>query len=147
MTADTRHATTPATPNWQYALCAQTDPDLFFPTGVGARITIAVKQAKRICGRCPIRSACLAWALDTRQPAGVWGGMDEHERRQALGVVESQIERCWERQEWIEQQLAAGVSQRQVADHLGVSRPTLVRCVARFEKERSAVVSMGVEAA
>ena len=37
--------------------------------------------AKFICGTCPIRSACLRWALDTGQEAGVWGGTSEEDRR------------------------------------------------------------------
>lgn len=38
------------------------------------------KRAKAVCRRCPIRVACLAWALETREPAGVWGGMTAEER-------------------------------------------------------------------
>jgi WhiB family redox-sensing transcriptional regulator len=141
MTVSTRLGTTPAAPNWEYALCAQTDPDLFFPDGVGMQVTAAVKQAKQVCGRCPIRRGCLSWALDTRQPTGVWGGLDVHERRQVLDIVASQIEHCWEQQDEIKARLAAGVSQRQLAEELGVSRTTMARCVAQFEKERAASVA------
>ncbi|MYW46346.1 WhiB family transcriptional regulator [Streptomyces sp. SID161] len=144
MTATTRLDTTIATPEWDYGLCAQTDPAIFFPEGRGAQITNAVKQAKQVCGRCRIRSGCLQWALDTQQPAGVWGGMDEHERRQALGVEQSQIERCWEQREWIEQQLASGMSKRRVADEMGVSRTTMARCITQFKTERSVAAGIGV---
>ena len=34
-----------------------------------------------VCNRCPVTSQCLAWALETGQDAGVWGGMSEDERR------------------------------------------------------------------
>jgi hypothetical protein len=34
-----------------------------------------------ICAGCPVRQQCLAFALDTRQNHGVWGGMSEEERR------------------------------------------------------------------
>ncbi|MFF9003729.1 WhiB family transcriptional regulator [Streptomyces achromogenes] len=147
MTSTTRLGTTPAAPNWANALCAQTDPEIFFPVGTGALITQAVQQAKGVCGRCPIRSGCLSWALETRQTAGVWGGMDEHERRQVLGDLRSQMERCWEQQEWIEQQLAAGVSQKRLAEQLEVSRATLSRCVDQFEKERAVAAREEVRAA
>jgi WhiB family transcriptional regulator, redox-sensing transcriptional regulator len=40
--------------------------------------------AKRICGQCPVRAACLADALDRREPHGVWGGLNEDERAELL---------------------------------------------------------------
>src|SRR5262245_51881107 len=36
------------------------------------------QRAKRICGRCPVRRACLRHALDTGEPHGIWGGLTEH---------------------------------------------------------------------
>ncbi len=48
--------------------CAD-DPDLFF-----AESPVDVELAKSICGSCPVRSACLAGAIDRREPWGVWGG-------------------------------------------------------------------------
>lgn len=44
-------------------------PELFF-----AERPQDVEWAKTLCGRCPIRSACLAGALARREPCGVWGG-------------------------------------------------------------------------
>ena len=73
--------TTAVAPDWDAALCAQIDPNLFFPEGMGGQIAVAVKQAKQICAWCPILPDCRQWALDTRQQIGVWGGLDEHERR------------------------------------------------------------------
>jgi WhiB family redox-sensing transcriptional regulator len=61
---------------WQEeALCAQTGADFFFPEPGSS-----VREAKRICGLCPIRSACLAYALDNDERFGVWGGLSEKER-------------------------------------------------------------------
>ncbi len=40
--------------------------------------------AKRICAVCPVRAACLEYALATREPHGVWGGCNEMERRALL---------------------------------------------------------------
>ena len=42
------------------------------------------KRARLICSGCPVRSQCLAEALDNRIEWGVWGGMTERERRQLL---------------------------------------------------------------
>ncbi|MFB7368354.1 WhiB family transcriptional regulator [Streptomyces sp. NPDC056222] len=42
------------------------------------------KRAKAVCGGCPVRTECLAEALDNRIEFGVWGGMTERERRALL---------------------------------------------------------------
>lgn len=58
------------------ALCAQTDPDLFFPDwGEPA------EPAKRICGACTVRADCLAYALGQEVQWGVWGGYTTRELR------------------------------------------------------------------
>ena len=41
-------------------------------------------RAKVICARCPVREPCLAYALRIREPHGVWGGLNEMERRAVL---------------------------------------------------------------
>lgn len=46
----------------------------------------AYGRAKRVCRDCPVIADCLAYALDTRQPAGVWGGLDPDERRVAAAA-------------------------------------------------------------
>jgi len=38
-------------------------------------------EAKRICRRCRVVGPCLQWALETREPYGVWGGMSVEERQ------------------------------------------------------------------
>ncbi|MFJ5138752.1 WhiB family transcriptional regulator [Streptomyces sp. NPDC088707] len=64
------------------AACQNVDPDLFFPVGTGAPALVQVEEAKGICRGCPVREACLDWAMDdSRQVTGVWGGLDENERR------------------------------------------------------------------
>src|SRR5262245_30696129 len=60
------------------AACAGEDPDLFFPDGPRANENTA--HAKAVCARCPVRDACLKWAIDNRQTHGIWGGLDETER-------------------------------------------------------------------
>ena len=64
-------------PWWWFAgLCAQTDPELFFPEKGGS-----VREAKRVCAACPVRAQCLAHALAHGERYGVWGGLSEPERR------------------------------------------------------------------
>jgi WhiB family redox-sensing transcriptional regulator len=67
------------------AACRSADPGLFF--GPDAEFVTArrdrVAQARAICAGCPVRDACLAYALDTGQ-YGIWGGADEDERRAML---------------------------------------------------------------
>ena len=66
-----------APPEWMAdGLCAQVDPELFFPEkGDQAR------EAKRLCAGCDVRAECLAHALAHREAHGVWGGCSERERR------------------------------------------------------------------
>ena len=58
------------------ALCAQTDPDVFFPDKGGS-----TREAKKICAQCFVQAECLDWALTTNERFGIWGGMSERERR------------------------------------------------------------------
>lgn len=63
--------------NWRRdALCAQTDPEAFFPEKGGS-----AKEAKRICALCPVTTQCLQYALDRDERFGIFGGMSERERR------------------------------------------------------------------
>ena len=61
---------------WFAALCAQTDPELFFPEKGGS-----TREAKAVCARCPARAECLEYALAHDERFGVWGGTSERERR------------------------------------------------------------------
>ncbi|MGO2139571.1 MAG: WhiB family transcriptional regulator [Leucobacter sp.] len=62
---------------WQSdALCAQTDPESFFPEKGGS-----TREAKRICESCEVRSECLDYALENDERFGIWGGLSERERR------------------------------------------------------------------
>lgn len=58
------------------ALCAQTDPALFFPDKGGS-----AREAKRLCATCPVRIQCLESALDNDERHGIWGGLSERELR------------------------------------------------------------------
>jgi WhiB family redox-sensing transcriptional regulator len=62
---------------WQErALCAQTDPEAFFPEKGGS-----TREAKRVCLVCPVRAECLEYALEHDERFGIWGGLSERERR------------------------------------------------------------------
>lgn len=55
----------------------EVDPELFFPVGPGARLQISA--AKQVCAACPLREACLSFALHS-DVYGVWGGTTREER-------------------------------------------------------------------
>lgn len=62
---------------WQErALCAETDPEAFFPEKGGS-----TREAKRICLGCEVRDECLEYALAHDERFGIWGGLSERERR------------------------------------------------------------------
>jgi WhiB family transcriptional regulator, redox-sensing transcriptional regulator len=63
------------------AECLDEDPELFFPVGVSPEAQAQAEDAKRICASCAVIDTCLAWAMETGQDAGVWGGLSEDERR------------------------------------------------------------------
>jgi WhiB family transcriptional regulator, redox-sensing transcriptional regulator len=60
--------------------CRTADPDLFFPVSSSGMSNFQLRQAKVICGRCPVKAQCLEFALATHQVHGVWGGTSERER-------------------------------------------------------------------
>lgn len=63
--------------SWQIdALCAQTDPEAFFPEKGGS-----TRDAKKICDSCDVRAQCLEFALEHDERFGIWGGLSERERR------------------------------------------------------------------
>lgn len=63
------------------AACRGADNDLFFPAGETGPAAGHIAIAKRICGGCDVQDECLAYAIETNQVAGIWGGFTEDERR------------------------------------------------------------------
>lgn len=62
--------------SWQAgALCAQVDPEPFYP-----ELGQPSRTAKRICSMCDVRAECLAYALANDELFGIWGGLSERER-------------------------------------------------------------------
>lgn len=64
--------------------CRESDPEVFFASPLTTEGKADVRHAKAICFGCPSRLACGEWALATREPWGVWGGMTEGERKRIL---------------------------------------------------------------
>ena len=63
---------------WQdRALCAETDPALFHP-----ELGETAEAARRVCRSCEVREQCLDFAVRNGIAFGVYGGMDERERRE-----------------------------------------------------------------
>ncbi len=68
------------TVSWRdQAACRGLDPDVFYPVS-----DEDADVAKAICNECPVREACLEYALANRERDGVWGGATERERRRMV---------------------------------------------------------------
>jgi WhiB family transcriptional regulator, redox-sensing transcriptional regulator len=63
------------------ALCAETDPEAFFPEKGGS-----TREAKQVCRSCDVRAECLEYALANDERFGIWGGLSERERRRVRAV-------------------------------------------------------------
>ncbi|WP_406091459.1 WhiB family transcriptional regulator [Kitasatospora purpeofusca] len=80
------------------AACKGADVSLFFPEvdedieTARAAAEWAERRAKMICAGCPVKSLCLADALERKEPAGIFGGLNEQERRSLLrGSARSRV--------------------------------------------------------
>ena len=77
---------------WQLeAACRGADATLFFaPNYFEKREEKDAREAKAkiLCAVCPVREPCLEYALRTRDPHGIWGGLNELERRRLLRARE-----------------------------------------------------------
>lgn len=74
--------------NWQSAArCRNSDATVFFaPTHLETKDERVQREgrAKAICSECGVRRACLDFAIVTRESHGIWGGLNEIERRHAV---------------------------------------------------------------
>lgn len=69
-----------STENWrEAAICAQTDPEAYFPIKGGS-----TRPAKRVCAVCPVTTECLEDALAKDERYGVRGGLSARERRRLI---------------------------------------------------------------
>lgn len=67
------------TQDWRLrAACLGQDTDRWFPEG-NELVAVA---AKLVCASCPVADECLSWAQANGKAWGIWGGLDEDERRE-----------------------------------------------------------------
>ena len=64
-----------------YAACATTDPELWFPE---LDSLWRVAQAKKICEKCPVKTECLEYAIRNKFKDGIWGGLSPTERHRLM---------------------------------------------------------------
>ena len=74
--------------NWQLrAACRGPHATVFFPPPQFERKEDKLRRearAKEICVDCSVKASCLDYAIEIREPHGIWGGLNEAERRQLL---------------------------------------------------------------
>lgn len=138
--AITQAATTPRDPRWsQQAKCGQRDPELFFPVGQSKQAQKQADSAKAVCTTCPVRAACLEWAVETGQQFGVLGGLTQEERWALIKVTpRSQgqaMDRCVEAREQILEWRKKGVSLLRIANELNVDRSVVRAALQRFARD------------
>ena len=82
-------------PSWQFrAACRGEEAALFFAPGYFERKEekdAREVKAKEICARCPVRADCLEYAVRIKEPHGVWGGLNESERRALIRERERRV--------------------------------------------------------
>ncbi len=59
-----------------FAACRNADPDLFFPSS-----KYEEREALALCAICPVQRECLDYAFEARENFGIWGGLNEKQRR------------------------------------------------------------------
>ncbi|MFD4662492.1 WhiB family transcriptional regulator [Streptomyces halstedii] len=66
----------------EQARCASDryDPEQWFPVGDNLLAQQQAEEAVAVCRACPVRTACLDWAMTSREDTGVWGGLTKKER-------------------------------------------------------------------
>lgn len=74
--------------DWRvHAACRRHDPMLWYPDygsrgpGTAAKKAAQDAAAKAICDRCPVRRQCLQSAMERGERHGIWGGLNEDERK------------------------------------------------------------------
>jgi WhiB family redox-sensing transcriptional regulator len=106
----------------ELAACRGSDLEVFFPErGESA------EPARRVCAACPVRQACLDYAITNRIAYGVWGGLTERERRTLrLGWVQASRR---DRDRAVLAADAAGYTAASIGRSFGLSRTSVTRIV------------------
>lgn len=114
----------PQRPTWQAdANCRGVDPDLFFPDGPG----LDAQVAREICSDCPVRGDCLDYAIDHGERFGIWGGLNDPERRAVRR--RSLTTASDDRRRQVIAMAADGIARTDIARELGISRRTVHRYI------------------
>lgn len=121
--------------NWRNsALCAQSDPDAWFPEkGAAPPYT-----QRRICNSCPVRQECLDEALDMGYRYGIWGGTTH---RQRLGKYRDQpVHPAGDSmiKDLVQEYTRYGMTAKQIAERLKVDKRTVVRTRSQLRTEEVA---------
>jgi len=114
----------------ELAACRGSDLEVFFP-GRGE----SAGPARRVCAACPVRQACLDYAISNRIAYGVWGGLTERERRALRsGWVRASRQ---DRDRAILAVDAAGFTAAAISQSFGLSRTSVTRVLFRDAERRS----------
>ena len=74
--------------SWQMkAACRGPQAAVFFPPPQFERKDEKLDRearAKEICATCAVKEPCLDYAVSIREPHGIWGGLNENERKALL---------------------------------------------------------------
>lgn len=120
-------------PSFPEALCAEVDPELFFPPVGGSP-----RAAQAICHRCVHERECAEWALSQPTLDGVWGGLTSSARRRRRGSSPSVAQReREERREQVARLSRKGWPVQRIAYRLGVGAETSVRDRAALRRQAS----------
>jgi len=110
----------------EVAACAETDPELWFPTGGGNG-----RAGKKICGGCPVQAECLQVALETGDVEhGILGGLSPRDRRKLLDGRRKQTLSV--SRESVAALTLAGLSASDIAARLGTTDRTVHRVRAEL---------------
>ena len=113
----------------ELAACRGTDLGVFFPErGESAG------PARRVCAACPVRQACLDYAISNRIAYGVWGGLTERERRALRSGWVRATRR--ERDKAVLAAEAAGYTAAAIGRSFGLSRTSVGRVLSRDADRR-----------
>lgn len=79
------------------AACRGLDPEIFYPysqkrlnpklqrkTDWDPQVAERHEPAFQVCRGCPVRLECLRWAMENKQDQGIWGGVPETRRTEAV---------------------------------------------------------------
>jgi WhiB family redox-sensing transcriptional regulator len=114
----------------ELAACRGTDLEVFFP-GRGE----SAGPARLVCAACPVRQACLDYAITNRIAYGIWGGLTERERRALRsGWVRASRQ---DRDGAVLAAAAAGFTAAAIGRSFGLSRPSVTRILSRDADRRS----------